>query len=39
MYPYTSPKEISMLMKDYTAELLNLEDVIITNLDNISGRL
>ena len=28
-----------MLMKDYTAELLNLEDVIITNVENISDQL
>jgi len=27
-------KEASMLMKDYTAKLLNLEDVIITNVEN-----
>ena len=28
-----------MLMKNYTAELLNLEDVIITNVENISDQL
>ena len=28
-----------MLMKDYTAELLNLEDVIITDVENISDQL
>lgn len=28
-----------MLMKDYNAELLNLEDVIITNVENISNQL
>ena len=28
-----------MLMKDYTAEFLNLEDVIITNVENISNQL
>lgn len=28
-----------MLMSDYTAELLNLEDVIITNVENISDQL
>lgn len=28
----------SMLDKDYTAKLLNLEDVIITNVENISGK-
>ena len=28
-----------MLMTDYTAELLNLEDVIITNVENISDQL
>ena len=28
-----------MLMSDYTAELLNLEDVIITNIENISDQL
>ena len=28
-----------MLMMDYTAELLNLEDVIITNVENISDQL
>jgi len=39
MYPYTKRKEDSMLMKDYTAEFLNLEDVIITNVENISDQL
>ena len=39
MYPYTNPKEVSMLMTDYTAEFLNLEDVIITNVENISDQL
>ena len=28
-----------MLNQDYTSKLLNLEDVIITNVDNISGQL
>ena len=28
-----------MLMSDYTAEILNLEDVIITNVENISDQL
>ena len=28
-----------MLMKDYTAEFLNSEDVIIKNVENISGQL
>ena len=28
-----------MLMKDYTAEFLNLEDVIITKVENVSGQL
>ena len=28
-----------MLMSDYTAELLNLEDVIITNVENITNQL
>ena len=28
-----------MLMSDYTAELLNLEDVIITNVENIAEQL
>ena len=39
MYPYNKEKEDSMLMKNYTAELLNLEDVIITNVENISDQL
>ena len=33
------PKEVSMLMTDYTSEFLNLEDVIITNVENISDQL
>ena len=28
-----------MLNKNYTAKLLNLEDVIITNVENISGEV
>ena len=28
-----------MLNKDYTAKLLNLEDAIITNVENISGEV
>ena len=39
MYPYNTEKEASMLMTDYTAKLLNLEDVIITNVENISDQL
>ena len=39
MYPYSHKKEISMLMKDYTAKLLNLEDVIITDVKNVSDQL
>jgi transposase len=39
MYPYTMPKEASMLMLDYTTELLDLEDVIITKVENISDQL
>jgi transposase len=39
MYPYNNEKEASMLMTDYTAKLLNLEDVIITNVENISDQL
>ena len=39
MYPYNKGKEVSMLMKDYTAKLLNLEDVIVTNVEEISGQL
>ena len=31
--------EISMLNQDYTAKLLNLEDVMITNVENISEEL
>jgi len=31
--------KISMLNKDYTAKLLNLEDAIITNVENISGEV
>ena len=32
-------KEVSMLMSDYTSELLNLEDVIITKVENLSNQL
>ena len=39
MYPYNHEKEVSMLMPDYTAEFLNLEDVIITKVENVSGQL
>ena len=39
MYPYNKEKEASMLMKDYTAKLLDLEDVIITKVENISDQL
>ena len=39
MYPYKYRKEISMLNQDYTTKLLNLEDVIITNVENISDQL
>ena len=39
MYPYNKAKEVSMLMNDYTSKLLNLEDVIITNVENISDQL
>lgn len=39
MYPYNTEKETSMLMTDYTAKLLNLEDVIITGVENISDQL
>lgn len=39
MYPYTNTKEVSMLMSDYTSELLNLEDVMITKVENISDQL
>lgn len=39
MYPYTKEKEGSMLMTDYTAKLLNLEDTIITNVENILNQL
>ena len=28
-----------MLMKDYTAKMLDLEEVIITNVENISNQL
>ena len=31
--------KISMLNKDYTAKLLDLEDAIITNVENISGEV
>ena len=37
--PPIYPKEVSMLMKDYTSKLLNLEDVIITNVENIADQL
>ena len=37
--PLQHRKEGSMLMTDYTAEFLNLEDVIITNVENISDQL
>ena len=37
--PLPHPKEVSMLMTDYSAEFLNLEDVIITNVENISDQL
>ena len=39
MYPYIDPKVASMLMLDYTTELLDLEDVIITKAENISNQL
>ena len=40
MYPYRYSKgEISMLNQDYTAKLLNLEDIIITNVENICEEL
>ena len=39
MYPYTKPKEVSMLMTDYTSKLLNFEDVIITNVENIADQV
>ena len=39
MYPYNKVKEVSMLMTDYTSKLLNLEDVIITNVENVAGQL
>lgn len=40
MYPYSYSKgEISMLNQDYTAKLLNLENVIITNVENICEEL
>ena len=39
MYPYNTRKEIPMLMTNYTAEFLNLEDVIITKVENISAQL
>ena len=39
MYPYNKEKDNSMLMKNYTAKLLNLEDVIVTNVENISNQL
>ena len=37
--PLPHQKEVSMLMTDYTAEFLNLEDVIITNVENITDQL
>jgi len=37
--PPIYPKEVSMLMTDYTAEFLNLKDVIITNVENVSEQL
>lgn len=37
--PLPHPKEVSMLMNDYTAKLLNLEDVIITNVENMENQL
>ena len=39
MYPYNHEKEFSMLKKDYALVFLNLEDVIITNVENISDQL
>ena len=39
MYPYTTQKEASMLVKDYTSKLLNLEDVIITNVESTTNQL
>lgn len=40
MYPYSYPKgKISMLNQNYTEKLLNSEDVIITNVENISEGL
>lgn len=39
MYPYSHERMVSMLMNNYTSNLLNLEDVIITNLENISEQL
>ena len=40
MYPYSYSKgEISMLNQNYTTKLLNLEDVIITNVENICEEL
>ena len=37
--PPINPKEAAMLMKDYTAKMLDLEEVIITNVENISNQL
>ena len=37
--PPINRKEVSMLMTDYTAKLLNLEDVIITGVENITDQL
>lgn len=39
MYRYNKRKVVSMLMKDYTTELLNLEEVIITKVENISQQV
>ena len=39
MYRYNKGKVCPMLMTDYTSKLLNLEDVIITNVENISDQL
>ena len=39
MYPYNTRKKNSKRMTDYTAEFHNLEDVIITKVENISDQL
>ena len=39
MYRYNKRKVVSMLMKDYTTELLNLEEVMITKVENISQQV